>query len=351
MIIRRLSGNFFAAHSLPMRLHLSLLCLLLSGCYCQPSPNGKRETLQFDSAPQAQPFGAESRVRIPEHIVLQGRNGKLDVSIPYDAKLDFKDTSLETVTTGGLEVVAVTQEENRDYHVTLLCKGNAPEPAELSVKVRSGTSVRYEDAVDFFCHRDVRTFSEHDNETWIAGSAFDVLIRQTPVGMDSMSLTTHYLKLPPNGGFELNYDGGAPDNVYTGLPIPVRAVRATSELRFTSGEMSAALPITVLDDSQWRLGVFLKDTRVPDSAAGGLIVTVEGRPVVDGVDKVHGVANCEVRTTEIDGNGSSRGESGDCTASSWLHDKSVLACMRLREQHGCLVVHPDGGVDPSDAGF
>lgn len=333
-----------------LRLTAPLLLFLVGGCYCQPSPNGKEGKLQFAGASQFQPFGAESRIDLPERVLLERSNGKLDLSIPYDDQLDFRDTTLETTVTGGLEVIEVIQKENRDYQVRLLCKAETGIPGELRVKIKRGDRVEYEDALDFSCFRNPRTTSEHDGEAWILDRGLDVLIRQIDE-KDGLPLTTHYLKFPDNGPFALNYgDAGVPERLYTGQPIRLRTVAPTASLEFSSGEYTGVLPIRILSDDQWRLQLSVTESAPQGSGTSFQLLGTAVAPAF-GDGGVQGLTSCELRAVEVNGNGTRTESPPTCRSTLLVTDLQQRACMRFRDNVGCLLLSPDGGVETTDAGF
>lgn len=333
-----------------LRLAAPLLLVIFGGCYCQPSPNGKEGKLQFAWASQFQAFGAESRIDIPEHVLLEKGGGKYDLYVPYDDQLDFRDTTLETTVTGGLEVIEVIQKENRDYQVRLLCKAETGTAGELRVKIKRGDRVQYEDALDISCFRNPRTTSDHDGEAWILDRGLDVKIAQIDE-KGELPLTTHCLRFPDNGPFALNYgDAGVPERLYTGQPIRLRTVAPTASLEFSSGEYTGVLPIRILSDDQWRLQLSVTAAEPQGSGTSFRLLGTAVAPAF-GDGGVQGLTSCEFRAVEVNGNGTRTDSPPTCRSTLLVTDLQQRACLRFRDNVGCLLLSPDGGVEATDAGF
>jgi hypothetical protein len=160
-----------------------------------------------------------------------------------------------------------------------------------------------------------------------------------------MFLTTHRLQLPANGGFEPSYgDAGTPENLYTGVPLKLRTVRPANELVVQSGEMTAAVPVRVLDDAQWQLGLEVTSFRVPENG-DGVVVQLGPTLRAQGGEEVHGGDGCVFNAFEVGGNTSVR--DAVCKAGVWIHEKPWKACAQIRSNVGCLLIQPDGGSSPT----
>ncbi len=308
------------------------LALGAAGCTLNvaPKPNGNQGVLFFGlELPNGTVRGMSEDVLIPE-------SRHYHAAFETDYQVDFSQTTL-TAQGDGLTVLE-TARTDEGYRVRVQCDSGAA--ATLQVKVMAGARPRYQDAYPVPCVTaaglTVDTSALTSRRT-IVGVTFPITARltTTTAAGQVVEVGGHGWTINPQNGPV----GLANDDASGQLQLVTLAAGTSASL--VAGEVSAALPLEVVADSDWFFGISADTSALASS--NNLTLTAGAIDRTGAL--ITSLSGCSIAVEVGTGPGTDAGpgtdggvyDAPDCTA-SLVVDRSarwVHACAAAPQRFAC----------------
>jgi hypothetical protein len=259
-------------------LAIAVATLLASGCdNSDIQPNGKHHVLTFDSGFLATGEGLASDIILPRQDIEVRGCAKVDPVCEVKVfNYDYDGTTLEADLDPGLRLVEAPLEDG-GYRMRVACdQAPAGGVGEVRVRIVASDGVRYADAWDIECHRADGLLVDVQPVSLDIGAASPPRALAA-VGAQILAVLGPWANVPPGGqqslgglGFTLDdadgafaLDGSPPWGAV--LTLDALAPGGTASV-VHAGTIQAPLPVEVVPDNAWTLGLTTRACNSGDTA-------------------------------------------------------------------------------------